>query len=145
LVFALLGCHSDPDDAGGLLRVIDGMQGTRSAGLKELRTLLAICWFLHVAPLTPSPTPQDGGLHCPGFCARPTFAGMEHTVWWYSDESSYVVFVRHGARIVTRFRAEAMAESPAEMREHARDKAIELALKFKIELRNVVETPHAVD
>jgi hypothetical protein len=69
---------------------------------------------------------------------------MEHTVWWYSDESSYVVLVRHGARIVTRFRAEALAESHAEMREHARDKAIELALKFKIDLRNVAETPHAV-
>ena len=70
---------------------------------------------------------------------------MEHTVWWYSDESSCVVLVRHGARFVRRFCAESLAESPAEMREHARAKAIELTLKFKIEPRNVAETPSAVD
>jgi len=70
---------------------------------------------------------------------------MEHTVCWYSDESSYFVLVRFGARIVTRYRAEALAESPAEMRVHALAKAIELALKLKIELRNVAETPGAVD
>jgi hypothetical protein len=51
--------------------------------------------------------------------------------------------VRHRIRVVSRYREDGL--DGAESRTRAGAKAIEVVLDFKVELRNVTETPAAID
>jgi len=70
---------------------------------------------------------------------------MQRSVLWSSDDGGFVVLVRHGVHVVGLYRAEGLGGSPVEMRAQAAAKAIELALEHRIELRNVTESPAAMD
>jgi hypothetical protein len=56
-----------------------------------------------------SPTPQHGGSRCPGFCARPTIAGG----------GTFYILVRHGIRIMRRYREDGLGGDAAETRPRA--------------------------
>lgn len=70
---------------------------------------------------------------------------MERNVLWFSDGDTIHILVRHGIRIVRRYREECLGGDPAATRAQAAAKALEYALDYKIELRNVTETPAAID
>jgi hypothetical protein len=64
---------------------------------------------------------------------------MDRNTLWHADETGYTVHVRHGIRVVHRFRLETGDLPVAEIRMLAAARAVELALEYRIELRNVSE------
>ena len=57
----------------------------------------------------------------------------------------YVVLVCHEIRAVRRFRHEGLRGNAADMRAQAAATAVGLALKLRVDLQNVRESPAAVD
>lgn len=85
---------------------------------------------------------QDAGGRCPGFCVRPTLGRMtsNYQTTWYADDAGYQVIVSQRARIVRNYRVESLAgESLESVRQRAREKAVELALQFRVPLTAVAE------
>jgi hypothetical protein len=67
-------------------------------------------------------------------------AWMLWSVQWAAGPTGYRVMVCNKCRIVRKFYAESLAgESIQEVRQQARDKAIELALKHRVSLDNIIE------
>jgi hypothetical protein len=65
---------------------------------------------------------------------------MLWSVQWAAGPTGYRVTVCNKCRIVRKFYAESLAgESIEEVRQQARDKAIELALKHRVPLANIIE------
>lgn len=70
---------------------------------------------------------------------------MERNVLWYSDGGTFYILVRHGIRVVDRYREDGLGGDPVETRARAAAAALEFAMEYKIELRNVQESSAAID
>jgi hypothetical protein len=65
---------------------------------------------------------------------------MLWSVQWAAGPTGYRVMVCNKCRIVRKFYAESLAgDSIDDVRQQARDKAIELALKHRVPLANIIE------
>lgn len=65
---------------------------------------------------------------------------------WEAVPTGYRVLVCNHSRIVLRFDAESLfGESIDDVRQNARAKAIELALKHRVPLPNIAEMPGMID
>ena len=67
------------------------------------------------------------------------FADMERNALWFADETGFTVHIRHGIRVVHRYRSETGDLPPAEIRMQAAARAVEFALEYRVDLRQVSE------